>query len=366
MSRKLATIQEIKEVLPIEGADRIQLAKVLGWEIVIRKDEYKPGDKCVYVETDSILPDKPEFEFMRSRKFRVKIIKLKGQVSMGICFPLSILPEKSQNLPLDTDVSEILGIVKYDPEKTKEYADTSKTPANPVLKYLRRYKIVRELFPVQKGKSKWPEGFAKTDEERIQRMPYICEKYSNSDVRFEVTSKLDGTSGTYILKRVPKFFGLLKTYEFYVCSRNLRLPHANNGSYWNMADKYKIKDVLIAHAKKVKAKSIVLQGEIIGPSIQKNKYKLSEKEFRIFNLIINGKKVSTEPMTAWCAANNLLHVPVLSLDFKILPTVNEMVEYANGKSTLNADTIREGVVIRNYDLDISFKCISPNFLLKND
>ena len=92
--RKLASIQRIESLRQIEGADKIEVCvlKELGWEVVIRKEEgYKVGDLVVYVEQDSILPEKPEFEFLRERRFRIKIIKLKGQISQGIVFPLTIL-----------------------------------------------------------------------------------------------------------------------------------------------------------------------------------------------------------------------------------------------------------------------------------
>lgn len=90
-TRKLAHIEIIESLSPIEGADKIEVAKVLGWECVVKKGEFKKGDIVVYVEVDSVMPDKPEYEFLRDRKFRIRTIKLKGQVSMGLILPLSIL-----------------------------------------------------------------------------------------------------------------------------------------------------------------------------------------------------------------------------------------------------------------------------------
>ena len=109
--RKLATIQKIVELNPIPKADAIECAKVLGWEIVVKKGEFKIGDSVVYIEIDSIVPDKPEFEFLRDRKFRVKTIKLRGQISQGICFPLNILPQGKYKE--GDDVTDILKISKY-------------------------------------------------------------------------------------------------------------------------------------------------------------------------------------------------------------------------------------------------------------
>lgn len=89
--RKLATIREIKDIQPIEGADRIEVATVDGWQVVIKKGEFKVGDKIIYIEIDSIVPEREEFEFLRDRKFRVRTIKLRKQISQGLIMPLSIL-----------------------------------------------------------------------------------------------------------------------------------------------------------------------------------------------------------------------------------------------------------------------------------
>lgn len=92
--RTLASIKTISDILPIESKDRIVLAMVDGWSVIVKKDEFHIGDSCVYVEIDSVLPEKPEFEFLRSKNFRIKTMKMAGVISQGICFPLSILPPK--------------------------------------------------------------------------------------------------------------------------------------------------------------------------------------------------------------------------------------------------------------------------------
>lgn len=88
--RKLASIKSISDLMPIEGKDRIELAAVDGWHVIVKKGEFQIGDKCVYIEIDSVLPEKPEFEFLRSKNFHIKTMKMAGVVSSGICFPLSI------------------------------------------------------------------------------------------------------------------------------------------------------------------------------------------------------------------------------------------------------------------------------------
>jgi RNA ligase (TIGR02306 family) len=91
--RKLATIQKIINIEPIADADKIEKATVLGWSMVVKKNEFKIKDLCIYIEIDSIVPDIPYFEFMRERKFRVKTIKLRGVLSQGLLLPLSFLNE---------------------------------------------------------------------------------------------------------------------------------------------------------------------------------------------------------------------------------------------------------------------------------
>src|SRR5512133_220514 len=145
--RKLASIQRIASLSPIIGADKIEKATVLGWELVVKKDEFRVGDLCVYVEIDSILPDKPFFEFMRDRKFRVKTIKLRGQVSQGICFPLSIVPKGGDRYE-DADVTEALGITKYDPQAIFEQKETERLASiskNRLDKFFKRYSWYRAL-----------------------------------------------------------------------------------------------------------------------------------------------------------------------------------------------------------------------------
>ena len=117
--RKLATIREVADIRPIQGADNIEVAQIDGWECVVRKGEFHVGEHVIYVEVDSVLPDRPEFEFMRNRKFRVRTIKLRGQVSQGLVFPLAVLPVGTPT-ELGQDVTKELGIEKYDPQAAQE------------------------------------------------------------------------------------------------------------------------------------------------------------------------------------------------------------------------------------------------------
>jgi RNA ligase (TIGR02306 family) len=355
-------IQKITKLIPIDGADAIETANVLGWELVVKKNEFQIGELCVYVEIDSILPEKPEFEFLRSRKFRIKTIKLKGQVSQGICFPLSILPKG--NYVEGDDITEIIGVKKYDPQAEIEKRLMDEKLArtnNKIHKFLSKYAWYRNIFN-KTSKGSFPSFIKKTDEDRIQLFPSICER--EKDTEFVVTEKLDGQSGTYFLLRNKKrFLGFGKKYIFGVCSRNLLLTKPDNSSYWTIAKQYNIEKVL---EKLIGDQDfVVLQGEILGTGIQKNKYKIDGYDFYAFNLIYPGMKIDTVRAMKVLHELDIKFVPILTTTFKLKDTIKENVEYAKGKSVL-LDTLREGVVVRNYDKNSSFKIINPDFLLKND
>lgn len=119
MERQLASIQRCVGLRPIEGADKIEVARVLSWECVVKKGEFKEGDLGVYIEIDSIVPDKPIFEFLKDKKFKVKTIRLRGQVSQGLYLPMSYFPE-IRNPKEDMDVTKLLGVTKYNPEADAE------------------------------------------------------------------------------------------------------------------------------------------------------------------------------------------------------------------------------------------------------
>ena len=359
MTRKLATIQKIVSIEPIPDADAIEKATVLGWEVVVaKKDELEVGDLVVYIEIDSIMPDKPEYEFLRKRKFRVRTIKLRKTVSQGLILPLSVLPKGKYTE--GKDVTNILGVVKYDPQAVIEQRlleEKNAREKNKIKKFLNRMKWYRRLFG--KRRASFPSFIKKTDEDRIQLFPNICQR--EKDTVFEISEKLDGQSGTYFL---VKHKGLFRTrFTFGVCSRNLLLPKPDNSSYWEIAKKYNIEKVL---RKMIgDSKYIVLQGEIIGPGIQENKYKFDERDFFAFNLIFSNKEkycnLEAKMMLEDCG---IKFVPLLNNNFAILQTISEMVEYAKGKSVI-ANVLREGVVVRNYEKNISFKVINPDFLLKH-
>lgn len=360
--RKLASIQQIQNVHPIEGKDRIVLAEVLGWTVIVQKSEYQPGDKCIYVEVDSVLPEKPEFEFLRSKNFRIKTMKMGGVLSQGICFPLSILPPG--NYELGDDVTDIIGVKKYD-EYADEVATDNKNPKSPLRQFMFRRQITRPLAkliwtPTKRERDGFPDFVAKTDETRIQNIPHILE---NKEIKWVGREKIDGQSGTFFLRRVKNPIPFLRDrFDFGVCSRNRRLLKPDGSSFWYVAEKYDIRNVLEVLIEN--HEWVCIQGEVIGPKIQGNKYKVDEPDLYCFNLIYPTGKVPCWKAEAMLWLQGLQWAPMVVGNYVLPDTVQEVLDFATGESALHP-TLREGIVFRNYETHQSFKAVSNEFLLKH-
>lgn len=362
--RKLASIKRISSISPIEGKDRIVLAGVDGWSVIVKKGEFQVGDLCVYVEIDSVLPERPEFEFLRKNDFRIKTMKMAGCISSGICFPMSILP--AGKYVIDQDVTELIGVKQY--EGTM---DTDPMPAEnqkkctKCTKFLMRmawYRKLRKRLDGHKfGDGNFPSFISKTDEIRIQNSPFILQDKST---KWLATEKIDGQSGSFALVRHRSKIPFLKDrFEFIVCSRNKRLPQPDNSSYWSVARMYDIENVL----KKLIGINdwVAIQGEVIGPKIQKNKYGVSDYDLFVFNLIYPSCRYPSDIAAQMCGERGLKFVPILETDITLPNTVDEVLAYAHGKSVLyGSDTLREGIVFRSADGQRSFKAVDPLFLLK--
>lgn len=343
--RKLASIQRILSLDPIPGADAIEVASVLGWKCVVKKGDFSVGDPCVYIEVDSMLPERPEFEFMKARGMRVRTMKLRGQISQGLVMPTTLLANPNGDTSVfddGMDVTEYLGVVKYEP---------------PV--------------PVSLGgeaKGSFPSFIPKTDEDRIQSFPDILTKYGWAECEFR--EKLDGSSATFYLK----------DGSFGVCSRNLELRETEGNTFWDVAKQMNIEERL-RHL----GCNIAIQGELIGPGIQKNKYKLDAHEVRFFNVYDIDAQCHLDcvAMSNTIDELGLKQAPLLGSMMLSDFTVDSLVELSTGPSELNSGTLREGVVVRSLGTvqetfqtpdgpktvdrgRLSFKVISPAFLLKNE
>ena len=383
--RKLATIRRIKDIRPIPGADNIELAIIDGWECVVSKiDGFEVGEPVIYVEVDSVLPDRPEFEFMRKRKFRVKTIKLRGQISQGLVLPLEMFPTIVNSKGLETfvetftegeDVTEVMGITKYDPEAEKEkafYKGMKPNKISPIKKFLSHHALGRWILVnvlKQKLTLYFPSWIKKTDEERIQNLPKLWEHIKKSFIPLFVTEKLDGTSATYFYK----------DGEFGVCSRNLFLVSEDDSPYWEMAKKYRVKETMKVIVNKFHLKSLVLQGEIIGEGIQKNPYGLKERRLNLFTCYVDGVKKPHEEMlfllNSVYTEQDTIVIPVIPLvpvvsSYLLIPSdypLEAFIEMTNAdKSVIDSTKLREGLVCRNYEEGISFKVINPEYLLKKN
>jgi len=328
--RKLASIQKIKALGPIEGADAIEKAQVLGWQLVVKKGEFEIRDLCVYCEIDSIMPDKPEYAFLEPRKMRIKTVKLRGQVSQGICFPLSVLP-KEVPISEGLNVTDILGVEKYEPP------------------------IPASLEGVMKGR--FPSFIPKTDEPRIQIFQEFLDKHQGE--LCYITEKIDGSSVTYYMDNS----------EFGVCGRNLELLEDDKNSLWKIARESDIENKL-----RLLNKNYALQGEIVGEGIQKNTLNLRGQAVFFFNVfdIDAYRYLDFKDFVSLIESLGLKTVPLVKDNYILENDINKLVEMSIGKSLINPQGWREGIVIRSIKEQFingerfSFKVVNPKFLLKYD
>jgi len=372
--RKLAHIEIIESLTPIEGADKIEVAQILGWQCVVKKGEFEAGQKIVYIEVDSIVPEKPEFEFLRDRKFRVKTIKLRGQISQGLVIPVNSLPIPKKIsagfLNIGDDVTKYLGIKKYlSPTEQNELyrqEEKIKLEKNRLKKFMMRYSWFRKIFLSENKISGFPYWVSKTDEERIQNIPQVLEQFKDNIVY--VTEKIDYQSGTWTSKKVPKFGGILSNLPFYktifvVASRNLQINNKNS-LYWQIAKKYNLENIC------KKYPGIIIQGEQGNSKIQGNKYDLTEPKMWVFNIILpNGKFLNPIEIDEFCQKHSLDSVPLLEKVplSRLGNDIEDVVKYSQGKSKINNKIQREGIVVRSIENGqklLSFKVINPKFLLK--
>ena len=385
--RALAHVQLVHDIKPIEGADNIELVHVLGWNLIAKKGEFQEGDKAVFIEIDSKVPsDDERFAFLASKHFKIKTYKLNkfGVVSQGLALPLSMFPELG-DLDINTDVTEALNITyavvednyrkATDPAWTSLKARKPRLFKNPVVKWLAKRPWGKKLIMILWGRktdsaTAFPSQYcSKTDEERIQNMSYILD----DKTPYVVTEKIDGTSSTYILVKRKTLMGT--KYDFIVSSRNVRqlTPDQNcyhdDNVYWEMAFKYDLRNVMKHMLEAIpQADYIVLQGETYGANLQGNKYKMDYRDLAVFNVIDNHNgKWDTISASAFCKEYDIPFVPIISTNYILPNTVDELLDAATGPSVVNPEVLREGWVIRRQEGHgvISFKAVSPEFLIKH-
>ena len=384
--RELAYVVKIDNIIPIDGADRVEQAVVGGWHIMVRKGQFNVGDKAIYFEIDSKVPQREPYMFLADKHFKIKTQKyFKGTViSQGLLMAFKDFNWAEDKYEVGTFLTKELGVTYAVEEDNKRKSNITKYDKmyQRHLDLFKKHKILRKIFKTNIGKKilfiflgkkrdtrNWPAWVVKTDEERVQNMPFLFP--GDPDKKWVVTEKIDGTSTTFTMK------GRKKKEEFYICSRNVNFDKPEKAEncfyetnvYIEMAEKYNMESVLRNILENhPEFEFVTIQGETYGANIQKRDYGLTGHDFMAFNLIFGYKDGRVERLNSIDMTSILVNtynipcVPVL--DTIILPeTMDEMIAYANGKSLVDGG-MREGVVLRTLDGVESFKSVSNDFLIK--
>lgn len=265
------------------------------------------------------------------------------------------------NYEIGDDVTDILGITQYEPTMDKE--DVIETENEKTVRkypqFLMKWSWFRRLVLPKKQSKGFPSFISKTDEIRIQNAPF----YLDMDCSFVATEKIDGQSGTFTLQRIKgKHFWNKDAYDFAVCSRNLRKWNRDASAFWSVAEKYNIEQIL--HQLIGDNEWVAIQGECVASNVQENKYKVTEPDLYVFNLIYPSGRIGSVEAKKILGEYGLKFVPIVeeSITLKGM-SVADVLKYATGKSRLY-DTLREGIVFRSLDGKQSFKAVSPEFLIK--
>ncbi len=331
MDRKMASIQQVLEIRPIEGADLIEVAKINGWNVVVKKGEFFVGELVVYCEIDSFIPSAvapfltkvghfPK-EYNGVQGERLKTIKLRGQLSQGLILPIDILSVEV-NYSVGDDVSEYLGIQKWEPPE--------------------------DAGTVRNAKGSFPYFIRKTDQERVQSL--TNEIVGRAGESFEVTVKIDGSSLTCFYNNG----------EVGVCSRNIELKEDEGNAFWSIVRKEQILEKLEGLGR-----NLAVQGELLAPNIQGNYEKVNAPQFHCFSIfdIDQQEYLLPQERRALCEHLNIPHVKVLDKDFVLCQSTDEILGMADGEG-MNLGVRREGIVLKSNSTQFSFKAISNAYLLK--
>ena len=410
--RELAYVVLVDGIEPIPGYDRVEHALIGGWRVIVQKDQFKVGDPAIYFEIDSRVPkDRECFAFLEKRNYKVKTLKMCKTISQGLLMhasdfgwkayqameppfdePACIIDDKDHCHYVDDEsrfLTSTLGVTYADDEDNTrkappvdKYKKMAQRHPNIFKKPWARWFMKREwgrqvmffFFGKKKDKKNgWPAWVSKTDEERVQNMPWIL----NDTGSWIITEKIDGSSTTFTMKR-----GKHGKNEFYVCSRNVCFDsvdkpcYYDTNIYWEMAQKYDMYNVLSKFLDEhPSAEWVTIQGETFGNGVQKRDYSMEDHGFRAFNLITSDKgRYGTLVMVSILWDYKVPCVPVINKDFHFdsldmlkdendSNRVDTLLNLATGNSTLDG-LPREGFVLRSADGTKSFKAVSNSFLLK--
>lgn len=345
--RKLASIQRIWKVEPIEGADRIELAHVLGWQCVVIKGQFQPMDTALYFEIDSFLPIRDEFEFLRTSSykktdimgegFRLRTLRFRGQISQGLLLPISQFAEIPKESTVGTDVTELLGVRKWEIE---ERATTGGTAIGTL-----------------------PYDIPHTDETRVQENPELIQAFTG--LEYYISTKMDGSSHS---------IGIDEN-GFHVTGHNYEYKDDGSSSFYKLVKARGYQAKLEGYAKAQGLKTLTIQGEFCAPGIQQNRLRLARPEWYVFTIRENGKRVGLKRMLQICKALDMTSVPIEEVDTDLpskYPTVEALLQRADGEYPNGGK--KEGIVIRPTEpvfsplisASLSMKVVSNKYLLKND
>jgi len=342
--RSLVTIQKVKNISPIADSDFLELAHIMGWQCVVKKGEFKEGDSGIYFEVDSFLPVDERYEFLRAssfrdnvdngKGFRIKTMKMRGQLSQGLLLPLVKFPELQEltescpegyplGYPEGLDVTEKLGVKKW-------YIPETANAGGSIM-------------------GDRPFGIPASDEIRIQSALELLEQLKGKP--YYITTKMDGTSG--IVYFIDGKIGC--------CSRNKEIKDEADALYWLPVYKYGLKEKFAKYGK-----NLVLTGEIIGPGIQKNKLRLAEIEWNVFDVKDwdANRYLPYDDAAALCEEFGIKTVPLEERGEAFDYSLDTLLEKAKGKYPSGLD--KEGIVVRDakFPKQISFKVLNNDFLLK--
>ena len=384
--RELAYVARVTEIVPIEGADRVEVAKIQGWTCMVAKGAFQVGDLGVFFEADSKVPEKEPFLFMEKRHYKVKVQKFfKGTViSDGLLMSFADFGWKDGKYAEGDFLTKELGITYAEAEDNKRKANSTdkykkmaqrhpKLFQNPIIKKIYKTNFGKKVLFLFFGKKKdkkggWPAWVVKTDEERIQNLASRIEEFQNE--KWIATEKIDGTSTTFTLK------GKGRKQEYHVCSRNVAFDTPEKAAkcfydsnvYLEMDEKYDMHYVLQTIMNETNALYVTIQGETYGGKIQKRDYSRSDHELAVFNVIICGqdgipRRLNPIEMKAKMDEYGIPTVPIVATDVELPSTCDEILAMAHGDSLVDGKP-REGLVFRNIDGTKSFKAVDNLFILK--
>jgi RNA ligase (TIGR02306 family) len=269
--------------------------------------------------------------------FKLRTMNFRGQVSQGLLLPVSQFPEIPADVEVGTDVTELLGVRKW------EIEERATTGGN----------VIGTL----------PRDIPHTDETRVQENPELIQAFAG--LEYYISTKMDGSSHSIGIDEDG----------FHVTGHNYEYKNDGSSSFYNLVNERGYREKVEAFAAKENLTTLTIQGELCAPGIQKNRLRLTKPEWYVFTIRENGKRVGLNRMLAICDALGMVHVPIEEVDKDLpshYPTVEALLERADGDYPNGGK--KEGIVIRPTEpvfsplisASLSMKVVSNKYLLKNE